>query len=239
MLRKTEGIVLRFQKIADNRRIVNIFTRSSGKKAFVVYNSSKSKNNKINLFQPFFILNLEFNEKENSDFAALKEVNLAYPFQTIPYQVEKSSIVFFLTEIVGKIIEGNFVDERFFDFLKNSILLLDNHTKTANFHLSFLAAMSIYIGIMPDSNYSSFNKYFDLREGVFSSQFNNQFSMDEFTSRKFNEILEAGMQNFDEVKLVQAVRKMLLQKILDFYSFHFNNVQNLKSLEVLQEMYGE
>lgn len=238
MFRKTEGIVLRQQKISDNKRIVNVLTKTSGKKAFVIYNSKKSKKNKVNLFQPFFILNLEFNEKENSNFATLKETSIAYPFKTIPYRPEKTSIVFFLTEIVGKIIEDNFVDEPLFNFFRDAIILLDNHDKTANFHLSFLVTMSIYLGIMPDSNYSDENKFFDLKEGAFTSVFRKEYSMNETISRKFHELLDAGIQNFSEIKLVQSERKNLLKKILDYYYLHFNNLKNLKSLEVLEQVFA-
>lgn len=239
MLRKTKGIVLRQYKFSDNKRIVNVFTKTSGKKAFIVYYSAKTKKTKINLFQPFFILNLEFDEKENKNVGYIKEVSIDIPFKTIPYSPEKTAIVFFLVEVLSKIIEEDYTDEKFFDFLESAILLLDKKEKIANFHLSFLATMSIYIGIMPKSNYSSENKFFDLREGVFSSKFQNQYSMDAFISSKFNDILKTGIENSDEVKLVQSDRKILLKKILDFYTFHYSHLQNLKSLEVLAQVFNE
>ena len=104
MIQKTEGIVLRFHKYSDNKRIVNIYTRSSGKKSFTVYHSAKSKKVKVNLFQPFFILNLEFNEKNSRKIGYIKEAAISIPFQSIPYEPEKTTIVFFLTEILSKII---------------------------------------------------------------------------------------------------------------------------------------
>lgn len=237
MLCKTQGIVLRQQKIADNKRIVNVFTRKSGKKSFIVYNSYRSKKNKINLFQPFFLLNLEFNAKENSNIVSLKEATIAHLFQTIPFDPFKSSIVFFITEMVEKIIMENYADERFFDFLYNSVIMLDKHNKTANFHIAFLVAMSIYAGIMPDANYSEKNCFFDIKEGRFSSKYDKLFSMNYFISKKFNEILKCGMQRFDEVKLIQADRKILLNKIIEFYSYHFDNIKKIKSLKVLEQVF--
>lgn len=238
MLQKTEGIVLRSHKFSDNKRIVNILTKSSGKKPFVVYQSSKSKKIKANIFQPFFILNLEFNEKKNQQVGYIKEAEISFPFQSILYEPKKTAIVFFLTEIISKIIEDDFVDEKFYNFLRNSILLLENHQKTANFHLSFLATMSIYVGIMPKINYSNKNKYFNIKEGTFCHQFLGQHSIDEYSSKKFYEIIEAGMQNFDRVKLIHSERKNLLKKILDFYTYHYSFIQNLKSLEVLEQIFS-
>ncbi|MBN2663899.1 MAG: DNA repair protein RecO [Bacteroidales bacterium] len=236
MIRKTQGIVLRQQKFSDTKRIVNIFTRDAGKKSFVLYNSSK-KNNKINFFQPLFVLNLEFLEKQNSKLLNIKDVSIFKPYKSIPFVPEKTSIVFFIAEVLNKVIQEHFVEQHFFDFIVNALYVLDNHNKPANFHLSFLSAMSIYLGIMPEFNYSSENKYFDLKEGQFSKYYSKNYSMDEISSLKFNEILSLGIENFDAVKLNQQERKILLGKIIDFYSLHFS-INNLKSIEVLTEIFS-
>ncbi|HDQ15575.1 MAG TPA: DNA repair protein RecO [Bacteroidetes bacterium] len=234
MFVKTQAIVLRQNKFSDNKRIVTILTQSHGKKNFIVYNSKKNKNS---FFQSFFILNLDFNYKENQNLTSIKEVALNVPFNSIPYNNEKMAIAFFLSEIINKILEENFQDTVFFDFLKNSIILLDNHPKPANFHIAFLAAMSVYVGIMPKQNYSVENKYFNFRDGQFSFLFDKQFSFNEFYSFKFQEILNAGIEGFDNVKLIQSERNILLKNILEFYAFHFNSIKNLKSLDVLQEVF--
>lgn len=236
MIHKTQGIVLRQHKFSDTKRIVHIFTKQSGKKSFVVYNSSK-KNAKKNFFQPLFLLNLEFIEKSNNKLLNFKEVSIFKPYANIPFSTEKTSIVFFIAEILNKIIEENFVDQQFFDFIVNSLVLLDKHEKPANFHLAFMSAMSIYLGIMPEFNFSSENIFFDLREGQFSKYYNKEYSMDEISSYKFNEILAHGIENFDKVKLNQNERKIILSKIIDFYSIHFS-INNLKSVEVLAEVFN-
>lgn len=236
MIRKTLGIVLRQQKFSDAKRIVNIFTRDAGKKAFMVYNSSK-KNNKMNFVQPLFVLNVEFLEKHNSKLLNFKDISIFKPYKSIPFVPQKTSIVFFIAEILNKVIQEHFVDERLFDFIVDALYILDNHDKPANFHLSFLSAMSIYLGVMPEFNYSEKNKYFDLKEGQFSKYYSKDYSMDEVSSLKFNEILSLGIENFDTVKLNQRERKILLGKLIDFYSLHFS-INNLKSIEVLTEIFS-
>ncbi len=234
MFHKTQGIVLRQQKISDNKRIVNVFTKSAGRKAFIIYNSKKSK---INFFQPFFILNLEFLEKNNKTISSLKAAEIAVPFKSIPYTVEKSSIVFFLTEIIDKIVEYDFIDEVLFDFFKNAIIELDNQQNSANFHLFFLTQLSVYMGIYPKDNYSERNLFFDLREAAFSNYYNQNYSMDEVISRKFYDFLQTEANDFVNIKLSKAERKKLLQKLLDYYTLHFNNLKNLRSLEVLEQVF--
>ncbi len=236
MIIKTQGIVLRQLKFSDTKRIVHIFTKSSGKKSFVVYNSSKKKN-KMNFFQPLFVLNLEYNDKNNNKLLNFKEASILKPYQTLLSSPEKISIVFFIAEVLGKIIQDDFIDKRFFDFLVRSFYSFDKHEKPANFHLAFMAAMSIYVGIMPDYNFSTDKKFFSLKEGHFSEFYSKDYSMDEYTSLKFKQILDAGIQDFSVVKLNQRERQILLQKILNFYSYHFPSISNLKSIEVLGEIF--
>jgi len=235
MIRKTQGIVLRQHPYADNKRIVNIFTREAGKKSFVVYNSSSK--NKMGFYQLLFVLNLEFQEKQNKTIHTIKEVSISRPYSSIPYTPEKTSIVFFIAEILNKIIDEGFVDERFFDFVVNSMYLLDESEKPANFHIAFMSALSIFLGIMPEFNFSAEDKFFDIREGCFVSTYTKGYCMDEYTSAKFNHILDLGMTDFDKVSLNQNERNILLSKLIGFYAFNFNGFNNLKSVEVLNEVF--
>jgi len=236
MIHKTQGIVLRQHKFSDSKRIVHIFTKHGGKKSFVVYNSSK-KNNKKNFFQPLFVLNLEFLDKGNNRLLNFKEVSVLKPFSTIPFLIQKTSIVFFIAEVLNKVIEEDFVDEAFFDFIANALFVLDNQDKSANFHLAFLTAMSFFLGVMPEKNYSTQNKFFDLKNANFSRYYLKESTMDEVSSQKFIEILLGGIDNFHTVKLTQSERKIILSKLLDYYYYHFS-VKNLKSVDVLMEVFS-
>ncbi len=234
MFHKTQGIVLRQQKISDSKRIVNILTKSAGRKAFIIYNSKK---NNVNLFQPFFILNLEFLEKNNNNLSNLRNAEISYPLKSIPYAVQKSSIVFFLAEIIDKIFEYEFKDDLLFDFLTNSIIELDKQENVANFHLFFLIQLTVFMGIRPKNNYFAQNKFFDLKDASFSSYFNKNYSMNETNSRQFFELLQADIDNFTNIKFTKTERKDLLHKLLDYYTLHFNNLKKIKSLEVLEQVF--
>ncbi len=236
MIYKTPGIVLGQHKYSDSKRIVNIFTKSAGKKSFIVYNSSK-KRSKINYYQLLFVLNLEFYQKSNKNLLNLKEVSIYKPFVSIPFSPIKTSLIFFIAEILNKIIVDDFVDEPFFDFILNSLFVLDQHKKPANYHIAFLSSMSIYLGIMPEINFSGKNCFFNIKEGDFSDIFIKEYTMNKSTSYKFKQILDAGMENFGKVELNHAERKLLLAKIIDFYSYHFPSVKNIKSVKVLNEIF--
>lgn len=237
MLKKTQGIVIKQQKYTDDKRIIVVFTRESGLKSFIVRFSS-SKKSFFNQFQPLFILDLEYTEKENQSMIWLKESSIHYPYKTIQNKPDKTSVVLFISEFLSKILENNFVDIHVFDFIKYSFLLYDNQEKNSNFHISFLISLSVYLGIMPTLDYSVENKFFNVRNACFSDKYEEYYCMNEVISKKYFDFYKINISESQNIKLIQNDRKQLLQKIIDFYAFHFKNIGKLNSLEVLSEMYS-
>ncbi|MEA3451503.1 MAG: DNA repair protein RecO [Bacteroidota bacterium] len=239
MISKTQGIVLNRYKYTDNKVIVHIFTRLHGKRAFIIYNSKSKKKKIINLFQPLFILDLEISQKQRSNFANIKEVSIHKPYQTLTSSPEKLAIVFFISEILSKTIDEEQIDEALFDFLIESFVLLDNCKKPANFHIAFLAAYSIYIGIMPENNFDVHNKYFNIREGKFTTKYSKDYSMNENLSKKFFSILDGGITGFQKIQFNKNERNAIISKIINFFAYNFNNISKFKSLDVLIEVFND
>jgi DNA repair protein RecO (recombination protein O) len=236
MISKTEGIVLNQHKFSDSKRIVNIFLKNAGKKSFFIKIRNKKSGN-LNIYQPFSLLFVEYNSKNSNSISFLKEAYLQTPLFSITSSPEKISIVFFLTEILNKIIHSDLIDENLFDFIKNSILLLENCQNFSNFHIAFLSVLSIYMGIMPEQNFSDTNKFFDIREGLFVDNYTKDYCFDDISSSLFNDFLIAGMNNFSKIKINKTYRNELLHNIINFYSYHFENISNLKSFDVLKKIF--
>ncbi len=237
MLYKTSGIVLRQQKYTDNKRIVHIFTEKFGKKSFIIFSNSKSKNKFVQLFQPFFILNIEFSQNKNN-LATLKEANIGFPFKTIPFNTQKSAIVFFLSEIIWKIYDEQYIDEKFYHFFENAVKLLDNQSKPANFHIAFMTDLLYFLGLNPVKNFSETNKYFSIPDAKFFDKYDNQNCMDEKSSAIFYELLNSGLSKSENLIINKKEKKNVLDKILDFYTFHYSHLKNLKTLGVLEELFA-
>ena len=53
----------------------------------------------------------------------------------------------------------------------------------------------------------------------------------------FNQILESDFIECEQLMLNGDIRSILLQKTLDYYRLHFDNLDNIKSLEVLQKIF--
>ena len=53
----------------------------------------------------------------------------------------------------------------------------------------------------------------------------------------FNQILDSDFIECEQLMLNGDIRSILLQKTLDYYRLHFDNLDNIKSLEVLQKIF--
>ena len=170
MIQSTRGIVLHSFKYGETGIICNIYTETHGKVAFLVQGARKHKAKlKANLFQPFFLLDLEIYYKEKRQLQKIKEARNAHPFETILYDNSKRSIAIFLAEVLNKTVQTEEADPQLFEFIYNHIKILDIKEKgLANFHLSFLIQLTKFLGFYPQNNFNAENKFFDFKHGFFT-----------------------------------------------------------------------
>ncbi len=240
MLYTTQGIVLKQVKYSDSSKIITIFTKALGRKSFMVYGLSSKKGRKkvANLYQPLYLLNLEFNYQENKGLQKIKEVSLTNHYNSIPFSVEKTAIIFFLTEILDKIIKFDVVDESIFDFVNNSLQIFDlQEDNYMNFHLLFLLKITKFVGFEPSSNYSLQNRFFNISQAKFSPKFDEKYSLTEPCSKLFSELINTKITDFHKIKMNNKQRSYILDKILIYYSFYIENLLKIKSLKVLNEVF--
>src|SRR4051812_40998701 len=105
MLHKTRGVAISYIRYRESSIIAKIYTELFGIQSYIVngVRSSTSKTNRIALFQPLTLLDLVVYHKEKSDnVRRISEIKCYNPFNTLPYNVVKSSLALFVTEILGK-----------------------------------------------------------------------------------------------------------------------------------------
>ncbi|RLD52452.1 MAG: DNA repair protein RecO [Bacteroidetes bacterium] len=241
MIFSTQGILLHRLKFSDSKLILKILTKEFGLQSYLYFISTTTKNKyKLNLLQPMYILELQVYNKEMPGLQKIKEVSAAEIFKTIPFDIYKQTLSFFLAEFISKILEENQTDKELFDYIFNSVKLLDSENCDVNdFHINFLYKLTEFLGIMPENNYSSSKKIFDLQAAKFIIGYpNHRNFFNESMSRKFNELIK--LQSFDRsvFKLSNPERRELLQGIINFYNIHLNRPGKLKSLTVLAQVFS-
>lgn len=240
MLNKTRGIVLSHLKYSDSSIIAHIYTEGFGRLAIMVKGvRSKRAPGKISLFQPLFLVEMEIYHKSRRDIQTLKEIRNYKPFNSIPYDIRKSTIALFLAELLSKSLKEEEANPKLFDFLVNAIQWFDLMEEGIhNFHLCFLAELTKYLGFYPDSSNGEHTTYLDLQNGVFVEAkplHSNHLSGDRSTN--FHQLLKSTLQNFIDPGWSKASRINLLDDLIEYYRLQIDSLGPVKSIQVLKEVF--
>ena len=242
MEEKTRGIVLKQIKYSDSQVIAQIYTEHFGRQSFI-FRKTKSKKTGIslNILQPLFLLDINARFKESRQIQRAKEINNNPHFTDIPFNVIKSSIAIFLSEVLSKVLIEEEANSPLFEFLHHSILLLDEiEDGLANFHIYFLYELSKYLGFYPESDISNQHKFFDIAEGSYINwSKNSKFVLSEEDSKMFGMLSGKGFHQINEIKLNRKQRQRLLSVLLDYYHYHLPEMGKLKSFEILKQIFAE
>lgn len=214
-MEKTDAIILNTVKYGDNKLIINAYTRECGRMTLSVA-ISKNRNHASALpyCQPLFQNEIEYTSKGNIRRAA--RITPVFTYKTIPFDTAKMSVVMFLAEILTKTLTFAEKNDDLYNYIATSLQLLDDQQyKGVNFHIKFLLQLTKYMG-------------FDIRE--------KHLMIPPYTLT-FNRILESDFVECEQLALSGDIRSTMLQKTLDYYRLHFDTLDNIKSLEVLQTIF--
>jgi DNA repair protein RecO (recombination protein O) len=222
MWQKTKGIVFNSVKHKENAFILKIYTRHSGLQSF--YNSisiTSKKNRGLAHMQPLTLLEIEFSEKENLALQRPKEIKIAEPYKSIPFDINKSATVMFLQEVICKSVIENTPNPALFDFMWSSFQYYDLSDNNNNFHITFLAKLLMYIGFLPQKNYSEVQKYFDIKSGDYTHAVPaHTFYLDCLEAKQLSLLFTQDYYANSKLQISPLQRKLLLQALIDFYIIH-------------------
>lgn len=240
MFHKTEGVVLSAAKYNDRFSIAQVFTSDFGRTAYLVP-ITKSKKRKINhaLFFPLSVIDMEVEHFPLRDIHHLKDVQRQFPLYSINVNVVKLSITFFLSEFLTKVLQETNENRVIFSFIRDSIATLEEQEKgLANFHLVFMFKLTQFLGIAPNLDNYNNSAYFDLQNGFYSQGkplHNHHLTLQQ--SNYLDIFKQINYQNMHLYKLSQGDRNKIINYMLDYYRMHVYNFPEIKSLEVLRDMY--
>lgn len=229
MLHKTKGIVVNYIAYRETSIITKIYTEGFGIQTYIEngVRSSRGKN-RMALFQPATLLDLVVYMNPKKSIQRISEIKCFHPYQTLPYDINKSSIALFMVEILHKTLKEEAENKPLFNFLVQTLIDLDAaDTGFENTHLEFLLNYSFYLGFAPQNANEISNQ---LRESGLAT-----FLSDAGKIALHELILGTGSGN---VKINRALRNELLAVLINFYRLHIENLSEMRSLTVLREVLG-
>lgn len=241
MLHKTRGIVFKTTNYAESSVIVQVFTEKLGLQSYLINGVRRSRAKiTLNMLQPLHLLEMVVYHKTTANIQRVSEIRQLPVFQSIPYDIVKSSLTIFLNEVIYKTVRLESKDELLFDFLFHAIELLDQLEKgLANFHLHFLLRLTRFLGFSPNSNSYRDAAYFDLKSGAFClHRPPHNFVIEPPQSELWYQLLTCSFENLGALSIHASNRKLLLDHLLDYYRLHTDNFGEIRSQAVLAELFS-
>ncbi|MBM3401321.1 MAG: DNA repair protein RecO [Bacteroidetes bacterium] len=239
MLHKTRGIVFKTTNYAESSVVVQVFTEKFGLQSYLINGIKRPKSKiKLNSLQPLHLLDMVVYHKSSGSIQRVSELRHLPVFQTIPYDIIKSSITLFLNEVLYKSLRQHESDEVLFEFLFHAIEILDGISKgVSNFHVYFLLRLTRFMGFYPDTSLAGRADFFDLKNGCYSKmQPPHSLILEQPLSGIWTSFLNAKFDNLEELTISSAQRKQLLEKVLEYYKLHVEGFGQVRSHEVLEEV---
>ena len=224
---KTGGIVINYFKHRETSIITKIYTSRFGIQSYVVNSVRKAKPRySLSLFQPLTILDLVVYHK-GGGLNRIAEIYCPNPFESITFDVKKSSISIFLTEILSYSLREEEENPSLFEYIVNSIWSFDRMSKGYhNFHLQFLLKLTRYLGFGLASPEKLFTESMDSRES-------GDFKLED--TNRTSELLKSDFNT--EIELSNEERRRILDRIITYYTIHLGIERDIKSLAVLRSVF--
>jgi len=241
LLENTRGIFIHQVKYSESSVIATIYTEKFGRQTYMINGVHSPKASvKAAVLQPLFLLELEAYHKPGKEINRLKDAKIAVAYCSIPYDISKSSLALFLSEVLYKCLREEEANPELFGFIFHALTFLDISEKgNGNFHLWFLLKLTVYLGIFPNRENMLVSNYFDLQKAIFvSSEPTHPHFMDKHTTELFVHLFDLDFSNLHEFNLTGHDRQVLLTKFLEFYRLHFEFFGEIKSLAVFKEVFN-
>ena len=236
---KIQGFVLQSIRYGDTSLIVKIYTLNNGLQSYMVKGvKGKASRNRAAFFQPMtFLRFVQHGKPHAGGLAYLKDPEVLYTYQSIPFEMNKGAILMYLSELLSHTLTQQERNDDLYQFVYQSIVWLDLVEKGyANFPLYFTLELSRFLGFYPQSNYSA-NALFDMMEGQFvMEQPLHPYFFEKENSMVLSLLLNRGIDDLSSVVMTGLQRNAVLDGILTFMRLHAPVLKGLQSHEVLKEV---
>lgn len=236
---KTQGIVLQSLRYGDTSLIVRVYTRESGLKSYMVKGAfRRASKNRVALFQNLQLINyVESGHPRHSSLGYLKEVQLTTVYQSLPFVMNKSAIVMYVSELLSKTLTEPESNAPLYDFIERSLLWLDlSDVGYANFPLYFTLELTRYLGFYPKSNHAQ-GYCFDMMEGLYAPHYPvHPYYFDAADAALLASLLNVSIEVACRIPLNATRRREMLDGIITFMRLHAPVMKGFKSHEVLKSV---
>lgn len=229
-----KAVVLSRLPYSESSLIVNLFTLESGLQTFLFQGAKKKKG--LILF-PLELVEITYYKRSDSSLSKLTEMQSLEPLHHLLDNPLKSSIAFFISELMTICLRDNHQDKKLFQFLSAEIHWLNASEELSNYLVWFLAQVSKLEGFQPEVQ-STNPKYFELQEGKFTNELPFLPSyLEEHWLHWLTDSLQTDKLDFLALSIPKEERVKLIDAWLEYYQFHVSGMRKMKSLEIIRTVF--
>jgi DNA repair protein RecO (recombination protein O) len=237
MLVASEGVFLHQIRHSDQQNIIRVYTRQFGMISLLVPAVKRKTASRV-FFQHLLPVEIHFQLRENRSLCRMHEIRLLHAVQNIHASPVKTAQMLFLSEVILKSVREEERNQGLFDFILNSILLLDQHQgDLPDFHLKFILDLTRFLGFYPANNFDEHACWFSISEGAFVEN-QGDLCLEISLSQILSDVLRTPYEHISTLKLNGNTRRVLLRAILQYYQWHLSTVKDLKTPDVLEEVFS-
>ena len=234
-------MVLRAVKYGESGLVVDMLTEKEGRVSFMVKLSKSPKGRfRKQLFMPLTIVEVDFDYRMKSNLQRLLDIRMAQPLPLLAMNPYKLSIGMFLAEFLCHATRDEHDNELLFNFVAFSMEWLnDVEGGFSNFHLVFMIRLSRFVGFFPNTDGADQGGYFDLLNACFTltPPSHGHFLAPEEAS-KIALLMRLTYKTMHLCAMSRRERNRCTEVILEYYRLHVPGFPQMKSLEVLRQLFA-
>ncbi|MDP6339353.1 MAG: DNA repair protein RecO [Candidatus Marinimicrobia bacterium] len=226
MITNSTAIVLKRFPYSETSIIARCLLRDRGKVSFIIHGAHRKKSPKSAYFQPINCLDLIYYFKETRDLQTVSKVSFFHSWHAIPADLKKLSYAMAMIELTDKCLKERDPHPDLFDELVNALKTVENEKNQLNLAYWFYQYQLLkLLGFKPDFTQGEVD-YVPLP---------NPFAGP--NSKAVFEFFQNGQSGIHRgLNITAKDRKVISSYLNTCMGTHFEDVQNLKSFQVLREI---
>ena len=201
---------------------------------------SGSAGYKAGIWQPLSLVEIVWEHRHKLNLQKPREVSLWHPWQQLPFEPAKAAMGLFLGEFLYRALQHEQENPLMFQYLVNALRWFDEAPAAyANFHIVLLMHLTRFLGFMPLAEDWKPGDFFDLQAATFvAARPLHPHFLEPDEAALLPKFLRMDFRSMRGVGLNGEGRRRILQLITEFYRLHIPDFPELRSLDVLAEVFA-
>tara|TARA_B100000575_G_C23028490_1_gene592214 strand:+ start:64 stop:798 length:735 start_codon:yes stop_codon:yes gene_type:complete len=236
-----QAIVLGTIRYGETSLIVSCYTKQFGLQTYILkglLSAKKKKKISKSFFEPLTLIEFESKKNRDNKLGYLQELNLLNAYISIPFDLRKKAVVFFLAEVIHQIVkeEEQETNPGLFNYIKKKLLWLDKNDEIGIFHLKIMLDLTRFMGFYPNITDKD-APYFDLEAGSMSFRKPEDNYIDGALKTHWIDILGTKFELLTSLRLLKHEKAALLKHTISYFKLHLQQFKTPKSIEILNELF--